>query len=500
MRLCKLTGCGALLAAAVGCAMAQTRVDLRTQSKSIDFSGANSTKPMQTGTSLPATCTVGAMFLNTTAPAGQNVYACTALNTWSVEGGATPSTAGNANMVLSNNGNMLQWQAVGGDASGAPGALTVTGIQGRSVSATTPAGGQVLTWNAGSGQWTPNNVPGSGGAYSSSFTGQTSVTIAGTAHQLNSANLLVTCYDAETPAMEVEPNSVAVNASTFDVTVTFGTAQSGRCVVSSGGAGGSGGMSLSLANTYAAGAKQTMAASATTAGLSLTPGTLPTNAVAGDLAVDANAGNVLKTFNGTNWSATSGGGAYASSFTAQTSVTVAGTAHQLNTANLVVNCYDTETPAMEVEPNSVSVNLTTYDVTISFAQPQSGRCVVSSGGAGSGNSNVTAGTGILVTNSGSTTVVGVNTAAVPTYVTSSATLSFPSIAASACAADQVMSLPGAMPGDAVAAGWPVNLPPGVMGTMWVSASGTLTVRLCNLSAAAVSAASNTYTATDVRSF
>jgi hypothetical protein len=34
----------------------QTLVDLRTQTKSVDFSGATSTKPMQTGSSLPATC------------------------------------------------------------------------------------------------------------------------------------------------------------------------------------------------------------------------------------------------------------------------------------------------------------------------------------------------------------------------------------------------------------------------------------------------------------
>jgi hypothetical protein len=52
----------------------------------------------------------------------------------------------------------------------------------------------------------------------------------------------------------------------------------------------------------------------------------------------------------------------------------------------------------------------------------------------------------------------------------------------------------------VAPGWPANLPAGLTGTMWVSASGTLSVRLCNLSAATVRAASNTYTAAVVRSF
>ena len=629
MRLLNSICRAAVVAAVAGYGMAQTQVDLRTQSKSVDFSAASSTKPMQTGTSLPTTCSIGAMFLNTTAPAGQNLYACTAVNTWSLQGGAAPSLAGNANEVLSNNGSTLQWQAIGGDTSGAPGALKVTGIQGRNVATTAPTGGQVLTWNAGAGQWTPNNPAAVGGAYSSSFTGLTSVTIAGTAHQLNSANLLVTCYDTETPAMEVEPNSIAVNATTFDVTVTFASPQSGRCVVSSGGTGSSGGINLSTSNTYAAGAKQTMAASATTSGLSLTPGTLPSNPVAGDMAVDANAGNLLKTYNGSAWVAGgSGGGAYASSFTSQTTVTIAGAAHQLNTPNLVVNCYDTETPAMEVEPNTVSVNLTTYDVTINFAQAQSGRCVVSSGGSASGggsgagsgatmasqlgdfavvsnsstavtiggncstatpcnvrignqaysftgsataaltsgtgtayfyidvnglltvghnlgltcsgctavagitgfppnvvplftwlatngtwysggptdrraflgSQNLTAGTGVMVANNGSTMLVGVDTAVVPTYLIASSTLSFPSIAAGACAPDQVLSLPGAAPGDAVAPGWPAGLPAGVIGAMWVSASGTLSVRLCNLSTATVSAASNTYTAADVRSF
>jgi hypothetical protein len=470
MRLFNVTYRGALLAAAVSCAIAQTQVDLRTQSKSVDFSAASSTKPMQTGTSLPATCSVGALFLNTSTPAGQNVFACTAVNTWSVEGGATPSPAGSTNMVLSNNGSALLWQAISGDASGPPGAVTVSGIQGHGVSTVTPSGGQVLTWNTAAGQWVPTSP--TGGAYSSSFTSQTSVTVAGTAHQLNTANLLVTCYDTETPEMEVEPNSISVNASTYDVTVSFSTPQSGRCVVSSGGAG-SGGMNLSSDNTYTAGAKQTMAASATTAGLSVTPGTLPSNPVAGDLAVDANAGNVLKTYNGKSWMAAAGGGAFKSSFTAQTTVTIPGTTHQLNTANLVVSCYDTETPALEVDPNTVSVNLTTYDVTITFAQAQSGECVVSSGGAGN---------------------------PAPTYLTASATLTFPSIAAGTCAADQAMSFAGATPGDPVAPGWPASLPAGVIGTMWVSSSGTLSVRLCNLSAATVSAASNTYNAADVRNY
>jgi hypothetical protein len=47
-----------------------TAVDLRTQTKDVDFSAALSTKPVQTGSVLPATCSMGAMFYLTVAAAG----------------------------------------------------------------------------------------------------------------------------------------------------------------------------------------------------------------------------------------------------------------------------------------------------------------------------------------------------------------------------------------------------------------------------------------------
>src|SRR5579872_2487626 len=76
---------------------AQTQVDLRTQSKSIDFSSAASTKPSQTGTSLPVTCSVGATFFHTAAPAGHNLYGCTAPNTWTLLGANLWFGGGNFN-------------------------------------------------------------------------------------------------------------------------------------------------------------------------------------------------------------------------------------------------------------------------------------------------------------------------------------------------------------------------------------------------------------------
>jgi hypothetical protein len=74
------------LLAAIAYADAQTQVDLATQSKDVDFSGAISTKPAKTGTVIPLSCTVGEAFFKTNALAGQNLYGCTSTNTWTQMG------------------------------------------------------------------------------------------------------------------------------------------------------------------------------------------------------------------------------------------------------------------------------------------------------------------------------------------------------------------------------------------------------------------------------
>lgn len=71
-----------------GMLVAQTRVDLQNQSKNANLEGAPFTAPLKSGAALPATCTLGNMFFETTAPAGANVFGCTSTNTWSLEGGA----------------------------------------------------------------------------------------------------------------------------------------------------------------------------------------------------------------------------------------------------------------------------------------------------------------------------------------------------------------------------------------------------------------------------
>jgi len=74
------------LLAAIAFADGQTQVDLATQSKNVDFSGAIFTKPAKAGTTVPLSCTLGEAFFKTSAPPGQNLYGCTSPNTWILMG------------------------------------------------------------------------------------------------------------------------------------------------------------------------------------------------------------------------------------------------------------------------------------------------------------------------------------------------------------------------------------------------------------------------------
>ena len=112
-----------LLAVGLWRAAGQTAVDLSRQGK------------LGAGTVLPVRCTVGQMFLKTDAPAGANLYVCTAApGTWTITG----------------------MPALGGDATGTQQSLTVKGIQGRGISPASPADQYVLRWNAANGQWEPS--------------------------------------------------------------------------------------------------------------------------------------------------------------------------------------------------------------------------------------------------------------------------------------------------------------------------------------------------------
>lgn len=66
-----------------------------------DLSGALSTAPAKTGSSLPLTCSVGDQYFLSTAPAGQNLYGCTSTNTWTQLSGSGTVSGLTANRIVS---------------------------------------------------------------------------------------------------------------------------------------------------------------------------------------------------------------------------------------------------------------------------------------------------------------------------------------------------------------------------------------------------------------
>ena len=84
MSICRV----ALLAALGGTLYGQlTQLDLRLQSRDVDFSAASATKPFKSGTGLPSSCGQGEMYYRLDASAGMNVYGCTTANSWTLEQG-----------------------------------------------------------------------------------------------------------------------------------------------------------------------------------------------------------------------------------------------------------------------------------------------------------------------------------------------------------------------------------------------------------------------------
>ncbi|MGC2659547.1 MAG: hypothetical protein WA324_16440, partial [Bryobacteraceae bacterium] len=140
-----------LLFSLAGHAFGQTMVDLRTQSKNVNFSAQPSTLPAAVGTALPISCQTGQLFFNSAAAAGANLFGCTATNTW------TLMTSGGSGTGSSGTGN-----------TGASMASQLGDF------ATTLASG-TLTIGAGCSSTTPCNVRIGNTAYSFKFPGTVSI-------------------------------------------------------------------------------------------------------------------------------------------------------------------------------------------------------------------------------------------------------------------------------------------------------------------------------------
>jgi hypothetical protein len=88
--------------------VAQTRLDLKSQSKNADLSQSGATAPVQTGATLPVHCSAGQLyFLSSNAP-GRNLYGCAATDTWTpMWGNLTPGSG----IAQSQSGGGFVWSA-----------------------------------------------------------------------------------------------------------------------------------------------------------------------------------------------------------------------------------------------------------------------------------------------------------------------------------------------------------------------------------------------------
>lgn len=272
------------------------------------------------------------------------------------------------------------------------------------------------------------------------FTSQTSVTFT---HNLNTDTPIIQCYDNSGSRIWVEPSqitSTSVNAST----ITFATSQSGKCAANAtGGAGGGGGGSGTVTSVG-----MTVPAWLAVSGSPITS--------SGTLAVTLS-------------SASGARSAILPSYAGNASKVLAVNAGATDVEWITGGGGGGGTPG-----------------------GSSGQVQFNSSGSFAGR---TCGTGFDC----SGTNFQVSTATVPTYLTASSSLDFGSISQSACA-ELTISLTGAGTTDSVAAGWPSDFDAGLVGTMYVSATNVVTVRLCKITSGAVDPASKSYRATIVRSF
>ena len=325
-------------------------------------------------------------------------------------GAVTGQTGDYSFTQISGSVGSAQLPTAAGDLNGALSAPTVAGIQSRPVAQTAPTVGQVLAWNGA--QWVPQAQA---GGVTSMF-GRTGAVTAQTADysfgqisgavgsaQLPSAGGDVSGTLTSATVSRLQNRPMSTTAPTSGQVLTWDGSQWIPQAVPSGG-GGANSVDKTLSNTYVAGAKQTFVPSLATSGISVTPGTLPTNPAAGDISLDSGDANKLKVYDGGQWNTLVTVSNYVATFTAQTVVTINGTTHRLGTADLNVDCYDSASPSARVEPDKIVVDPVTFNVSIYFASAQTGRCMItgsggvtSSGASGAGMASQLGDLGLVLT-------------------------------------------------------------------------------------------------------
>jgi hypothetical protein len=222
-------------------------------------------------------------------------------------------------------------------------------------------------------------LPGGGESpLSFGFTTATDVTIPGTAHNLGTATPLYQVYDDQTPRHAIEPQRVSVSQLNYDIGLTFLTPQSG--VISLVAPSPQYTTTFTnqttvtiLGTTHALGSADLFVRVYQHEGSENVAVTPPTQInrttfdVVVTFATPQSGSLILSNF----------GPRYATNFTNQTSVTIAGSLHALATSALLFQVYDDAVPARQaIRPNTFSVHPSTFDVSLTFVTPQSGRLLL----------------------------------------------------------------------------------------------------------------------------
>jgi hypothetical protein len=443
------------LAALVATAGAQTAIDLRTQSRSVDFSSASFTKPAKMGAALPAACATGEMFFLMSAPAGNNVYGCTEPNTWTLQGGTGTNvyqTFTNALSVdIAHGRNTTAVLVDCYDGSGVQveyDRLLVASANLVTVSFASAQSGVCVVNTSGGGGG------GGGGSGESNTASNVGTAGVGLFRQKSGVDLQFKKINAAGSRIAVTDDSVN-NKVDLDVV---------ESALNLGNVGGS----LSAAQIGAAskqgnGSKIVMYSGAAPANNNCARWDASGNLTDAGAACGTSSGSTLPDQAGHagKFLSTSGSAASWSPINQLQGITVAATPPAAGQA-LIFNAANNRW-----EPGTVSA-------------------------AGS----LLAGSGIVI---GGGNAISVDTATVPSYMTASASLDFSPIAAQRCASMNV-TLSGAATQDTVAVGWPPTLEDGLSGIAFVGEPDQVVLRLCNVLPTAVDPAMNNFRVTVIRSF
>lgn len=209
------------------------------------------------------------------------------------------------------------------------------------------------------------------------FTSQTTVLIPGTTHRLGASALRVQVYNSAIPAQAILPDLVTIDQTTYDVTVTFAVAQSGFVILHGG------------IPQY-----QTTFTDETLLDIPAATHQLGTGAILVTVFTAEDPFNILTPAAVTIDQATfrvivefltpqsgeivlsAAGPRYQTSFdlvsTGATSFTIPGTTHALNSRALLYQVFDDQDPINIIDPNTLTVDAGTFDVTVTFLTPQNG--------------------------------------------------------------------------------------------------------------------------------